>query len=117
MTGTSDCIFCRLAAGGIPATIVDEGAEWVAFRDTNPQAPVHVLLIPRRHIASLAAVTEDNAALLGELMVAASRVAAAEGLSEGGYRLVVNAGQDGGQTVHHLHLHLLGGRAMRWPPG
>jgi histidine triad (HIT) family protein len=117
MADSNDCIFCRVAAGTVPAGVVDEGEDWVAFRDINPQAPTHVLVIPRRHIASVADVEPSDAELLGRLVTAAVRVAAAEGLVEGGYRLVVNAGTDGGQTVPHIHLHVLGGRAMRWPPG
>lgn len=110
------CIFCRIAAGEVPAQVVHGDEQAVAFRDINPQAPVHVLVIPREHIPSLAEVGEEHAGLLGHLLLLASRVAREEGLS-GGYRLVVNSGRDGGQTVDHLHLHLLGGRGLGWPPG
>lgn len=114
-----DCIFCRIAAGEVPASLVGESADALAFRDLNPQAPTHVLVIPRRHVTSAAHAGHgvEAAALFGEVMRLATEVAAALGLPERGYRLVVNTGTDGGQTVHHLHLHLLGGRAMHWPPG
>jgi histidine triad (HIT) family protein len=109
------CIFCRIVGGTIPATLVASNAHGVAFRDLHPQAPSHLLVIPRRHVASLAEATD--AGELGALMLLAAEVARAEGLEETGYRVVANTGQDGGQTVHHLHLHVLGGRAMHWPPG
>ena len=109
------CIFCRIVAGTIPATLVASNAHGVAFRDLHPQAPSHLLVIPRRHVASLAEATD--AAELGALMLLAAEVARADGLAETGYRVVANTGDDGGQTVHHLHLHVLGGRAMHWPPG
>jgi histidine triad (HIT) family protein len=112
---TDSCLFCRIARGEIPAAIVAESDHALAFRDINPQAPVHVLVIPRRHVASLAEATD--AILLGEIALLAARVAREEGVSQTGYRTVMNTGADGGQTVHHLHLHLLGGRAMHWPPG
>lgn len=111
----SDCLFCRIARGEIPATKVLESDTSLAFRDIAPQAPVHVLVIPKRHMASLEAA--DDAATLAELLAMARDVARAEGLAAGGYRCVVNTGDDGGQTVHHLHLHVLGGRRMQWPPG
>ncbi|HEX6134593.1 MAG TPA: histidine triad nucleotide-binding protein [Longimicrobiales bacterium] len=117
MASRSDCIFCRIADGAIPATIVREDDETVAFRDLDPKAPVHVLVIPRRHIASVNDVAADDAGVLGALFVAARDVAAAEGVAESGYRLVVNTGPAANQTVHHVHLHVLGGRDMRWPPG
>jgi histidine triad (HIT) family protein len=109
------CVFCRIIAGGIPATLVASNAHGVAFRDLHPQAPSHVLVIPRRHVASLAEATD--AAELGALLLLAGEVARTEGLVETGYRVVANTGHDGGQTVDHLHLHVLGGRAMHWPPG
>lgn len=109
------CIFCRIGDGTIPATLVASNAHGVAFRDLHPQAPSHLLVIPRRHVASLAEATD--AAELGALMLLAAEVARLEGLAETGYRVVANTGNDGGQTVHHLHLHVLGGRAMHWPPG
>jgi histidine triad (HIT) family protein len=112
----ADCLFCKIAAGEIPVTRLFETEEVLAFPDIHPQAPVHVLVIPKRHIASLAQTTKDDAALLGHLLAAAAEVARLQGL-EKGYRLVINTGADGGQTVEHLHLHLLGGRHMNWPPG
>ena len=112
-----DCIFCRIASGEIPSARVDESPHALAFRDIQPQAPTHVLLIPREHVAASAAeVGATHAELLGELFALAARVARAEGLARG-WRLVTNVGQDGGQTVPHLHFHLLGGRALQWPPG
>ena len=111
------CIFCKIVAGGIPAEKVYEDDGTIAFRDINPQAPVHVLVIPREHIASLDAAGEADAAKLGQLMLAAARVARQEGLSESGYRTVVNTGAGAGQSVFHLHVHVLGGRELAWPPG
>ncbi len=110
------CPFCRIARGELPANIVHEDAEVVAFRDLNPQAPTHVLLIPRRHIATLNDLTEEDERVVGRLFMVAKRVAAAEGLSERGYRTLFNCNADAGQTVFHLHAHLLGGRPMGWPP-
>ena len=112
----SDCLFCKIRDGQIPAKIVAENAHAIAFRDVGPQAPTHVLVIPRKHIASLNDATADDAQLLGELHLLAQKVARDEGLT-GGYRSVFNTGPDAGQSVHHLHLHLLGGRALTWPPG
>lgn len=112
---TPDCLFCRIARGEIPAGQVKADEEFVAFRDINPQAPVHVLVIPRTHMASMNGV--GDAGLLGRLLLFTREVAVAEGLGERGYRLVVNTNADGGQTVFHLHVHVLGGRSMRWPPG
>ena len=112
-----DCPFCRIVAGEIPAATVHEDDLIVAIRDLNPMAPVHLLLMPRAHIDSALALTEADARLAGRLLAVAAALARSEGIADGGYRLVVNAGADGGQTVGHLHLHLLGGRAMRWPPG
>lgn len=111
---SSTCIFCRIARGEIPATIVAESDVALAFRDLDPKAPVHVLVIPREHVTSLA--HSSDPATLGGMLVLAAEVARTEGLA-GGYRLVVNTGPDAGQTVHHLHAHVLGGRHMAWPPG
>lgn len=111
------CIFCSIALGEIPATIVHEEEHLLAFRDLNPQAPEHVLLIPKRHILSVDSVEDDDQAVMGRLILAARDVARRQGIAEGGYRLVVNVGEDGGQSVGHLHLHLLGGRPLSWPPG
>lgn len=113
----SDCLFCKLANGDLPATLVHEDDRIVAFRDINPQAPVHILIIPRAHIASLDAAAAEHRDLLGDLLLAARELAREEGMAEDGYRTVLNVGADGGQTVHHLHLHLLGGRSLGWPPG
>ncbi len=110
-----DCLFCKILRGEIPARLVGEPDDAVAFRDITPQAPVHILVIPRRHVDSLA--TADNEAELGRILSLAGRVARAEGIAESGYRVVINTNDDGGQTVHHLHLHVLGGRRMNWPPG
>ena len=112
---SESCLFCRIARGEIPATLVAETDECVAFRDINPQAPLHVLVIPRTHVASLA--DADDAALVGRLSLMAADIARGEGYAASGYRTVVNTGSDAGQTVHHLHLHLLAGRPLRWPPG
>ena len=113
----SDCLFCKIADGSVPADVVHRDEHVVAFRDINPQAPAHILVIPRTHIGSLDEAGTEHADTLGRLMVAARDMARAEGIAEGGYRTVMNVGSDGGQTVHHVHLHVLGGRAMRWPPG
>ena len=112
----SECLFCRIVAGEIPAEVVHETERSLAFRDVNPQAPTHVLVVPREHHADVAAVADADPALLAEVMSAAVAVARAEGLA-GGFRLVANTGDDGGQTVHHLHVHVLGGRSLTWPPG
>ena len=109
------CIFCRVVGGTIPAPLIASNAHGIAFRDLNPQAPSHVLVVPRRHVASLAEATDG--AELGALLLLAAEVARVEGLDHTGYRVVANTGDDGGQSVQHLHLHVLGGRAMRWPPG
>lgn len=111
----ADCLFCRIARGEIPATLVAESEDCVAFRDIDPKAPTHVLVIPRRHVASL--TEADDARLVGALSLLAARIARDEGIADGGYRTVINTGPDAGQSVAHLHLHLLGGRAMHWPPG
>ena len=112
---TSECLFCRIARGDIRTAFVAESDDAVAFRDINPQAPLHVLVIPRLHVESLDAC--DDNALLGSLMGMAARIAREQGIAEGGYRTVVNTGSDGGQSVSHLHIHVLGGRHMDWPPG
>ncbi len=111
------CVFCQIAARQQPARIVYEDELAVAFRDINPQAPVHILIIPRVHIGGPLSVNGDNAPLIGHLVAMAAQVAEREGIAESGYRLVLNQGRDGGQSVHHIHLHLLGGRRMTWPPG
>jgi len=109
------CIFCRIVEGSIPATIVAQNEHALAFRDLHPQAPVHILVIPRRHIGSLDEAADP--AELGAVMLLAAEVARGEGVAATGYRVVSNVGRDGGQTVSHLHIHVLGGRSMAWPPG
>ncbi len=113
---SSSCIFCRIAAKDIPSSIVYEDDDVVAFRDLSPQAPTHVLVISRRHVASLDDMAASDAGLLGAMMLAAKNVAAAAGL-DAGYRIVTNCGVNAGQSVSHIHLHVLGGRPMAWPPG
>lgn len=110
-------VFQKILDGEIPADIVHEDDRCIAFRDISPQAPVHILVIPRKPIVGLSAVKPEDSALMGHLMVVATQVARAEGLDESGYRLIVNQGSDGGQSVFHLHLHVLGGRPLGWPPG
>lgn len=112
---TDDCLFCRIVRGEIPATKVAESDQAIAFRDLNPQAPVHVLVVPKVHVTSL--VEADDPALLGAVLALVREVARSEGVEGDGYRTVLNTGGNGGQTVHHLHAHLLGGRHMTWPPG
>lgn len=109
------CLFCRIVRGEVPAKIVAETDECVAFRDINPQAPVHVLVIPREHVASLNEARDP--ALVGRLALVAADIAKREGIEESGYRTVINTNASAGQTVFHIHLHLLGGRRMEWPPG
>ncbi len=112
-----DCLFCRIVAGEIPADVVHRTEDLLAFRDISPQAPVHILVIPTEHITSLEVALDDHRDVLGEMMLAARDIARTEGVAEAGYRTVMNTGDDGGQTVRHVHLHLLGGRALKWPPG
>ena len=113
---TSDCLFCRIVAGEIPATVVDETDTTLAFRDINPKAPSHVLVIPRAHVPSLAALDERHDHLVASLISAANEVARKDGVA-GGFRVVTNIGPASGQSVEHLHLHVLGGRGFGWPPG
>jgi histidine triad (HIT) family protein len=111
-----DCIFCKIANGDIPSAKVYEDADFFAFRDINPMAPIHVLVVPKNHVDdALAGAAKPG--LMDALMAAAAKIARQEGLEAGGFRLVVNTGEDGGQSVKHLHLHILGGRKMAWPPG
>ncbi len=112
-----DCPFCRIAAGLIPADRIHDDDLVVAFRDIAPRAPTHILLVPRRHIASAAELTEADGPLLGRLFAVAAELARTEGIADGGYRIVSNIGRWGGQTVDHLHFHLMGGRPFQWPPG
>lgn len=113
----SDCIFCKIGRGDIPARIVARSEGAVAFHDLNPQAPVHVLVIPTRHLGGADAVRPEDGAVWGEVLALATAAARQLGIAESGYRLVVNQGHHGGQSVDHLHVHLLGGRRMSWPPG
>jgi histidine triad (HIT) family protein len=112
-----DCLFCRIAATEVPAEIVHEDDEIIAFRDVSPRAPTHILLIPRQHITSAASLTEQNGPMLGRLFAVAAQIARDEGVARSGYRMVTNSGPAAGQSVRHLHFHLLGGRQMDWPPG
>ena len=112
-----NCLFCRIVRKEIPAKLVRETDDCVAFRDINPQAPTHVLVIPRRHIASLDTADAADAEALGKVALLAAEIAREEGIAEGGYRTVFNTNADAGQTVFHIHLHLLGGRKLGWPPG
>lgn len=111
----TDCLFCKMAAGDIKPDVVYEDNTVLAFRDISPQAPVHIVIIPKRHIATLNDL--DDTELAGQLLRTAAIIAKQEGISEQGYRTVFNCNQHGGQTVHHLHLHVLGGRQLAWPPG
>ena len=113
----SDCLFCKIASGEIPTDLIFENEEIVAFRDIDPQAPVHVLIIPRQHIPTLFDTSSDHSELLGRMQHAAIELARSLNLDESGFRLVTNCLEGGGQSVFHLHLHLLGGRQMAWPPG
>ncbi len=112
-----DCLFCAIVAGQIPATVVVDGKRTVAFRDVNPQAPAHVLVVPREHYPDVATLAAAGDGLLDEVIGTAREVAEADGIDATGYRIVFNTGRDGGQTVGHVHAHVLGGRPMTWPPG
>ncbi len=113
----SDCLFCKLVAGTIPCSKVFEDDNFLAFKDINPQAPTHLLVIPKKHISGLPELKTEDLSLAGGLMLTAIRLADEAGLKENGFRFVINSGENGGQTVGHLHLHVLGGRVMDWPPG
>ncbi len=113
---TNSCIFCRIVEGSLPATFVYQDESVVAFEDRNPQAPTHILVVPRLHVATLADATASHEPLLGRILFAAARIARERGLASG-YRAVINNGEWGGQTVFHVHLHLMGGRQFHWPPG
>jgi len=112
-----DCLFCKIVAGDIPADKVFENKNVYAFRDIDPKAPKHILIIPKEHIATTNDLTEAHKTLMGEIMLVAKEIAEQEGVAELGYRTVFNCNSDGGQAVYHIHLHLLGGRHMNWPPG
>lgn len=113
----TECIFCRIAAGDIPANKVFEDDDLVAFRDIRPMTPIHIQIIPKRHIETIQDLSESDSSLIGKMILTANRIASENGLAERGYRLVFNCKGDGGQEVYHIHLHLLGGRRMGWPPG
>lgn len=113
----SECLFCAISAGDIPADVVHSDADAVVFRDIAPQAPLHVLVIPRSHYANAAELAAEDAALAGRLLALAGQVAEQEGVAEGGYRIVTNTGDEAGQSVKHVHFHVLGGRGLTWPPG
>lgn len=113
----TDCIFCKIVSGDIPAEKVYENDSVVAFQDLNPVAPMHVLVIPKKHISTINDLQHEDATLIGEMYLAAKQIAAENGLSERGYRTVMNCNEESGQTVFHIHLHVLGGRSMTWPPG
>ena len=113
----SDCLFCKILDGEIPCDRVYENDQVIAFRDVNPQAPTHILVIPRKHISTINDLTADDKDIVGEMMLAAQTIAKQEGIEESGYRLVMNCNEGAGQTVFHIHLHILGGRRMNWPPG
>lgn len=114
---TDTCLFCKLIAGEIKSNIVYQDDNVFAFRDINPQAPVHILVVPKRHIATLNDVHPEDTELMGQLLLAATRIARDEGIAEEGYRTVINCNRNGGQVVFHIHVHILGGRGMHWPPG
>ena len=111
------CLFCGISAKKIPADIIYEDSDAVAFNDINPQAPVHVLIIPKKHISTSLEITHEDNALIGHLFQVAAKIASEKGIDKQGFRLVMNTNSDAGQTVFHVHLHLLGGRQMHWPPG
>jgi histidine triad (HIT) family protein len=113
----SECLFCRLVKGDIPSDIIYENDDVIAFRDQNPQAPTHVLVIPRKHISTVNDLTAEDKNVVGEMLLAGKAVAAQDGIAEDGYRLILNCNEGAGQTVFHIHLHVLGGRVMNWPPG
>ncbi len=113
----TDCLFCKIVSGDIPGDIIYQDDDVLAFRDLHPQAPVHVLVIPKKHISTINDLQEGDAVLVGKMYLAARQIAQQEGMAESGYRCVMNCNDDGGQTVHHIHLHILGKRQMVWPPG
>lgn len=117
MPGDSDCIFCKIVRREMTASVVHQDDAVTAFRDINPQAPTHILVVPNEHIASTSDLRAEHDALIGRVIRTAAEVAAREGIASSGYRLVTNCGRDAGQAVHHLHVHVLGGRRMAWPPG
>lgn len=113
----SDCLFCKIRDGEIPSETVYENDDILAFKDVNPHSPTHVLIVPRKHIATINDLEGEDAKIMGEMMMVAQEIAKTEGVAESGFRLVINTNDDAGQTVHHIHMHLMGGRNMAWPPG
>jgi histidine triad (HIT) family protein len=113
----NDCLFCKIINGDIPCELLYQDDELLAFMDINPQAPFHCLIIPKLHISSLSETTAEHETILGKLTLAATRICKEQGFDENGYRLVINCGEDGGQTVQHIHMHILAGRSLQWPPG
>lgn len=113
----SDCLFCKIRDGEMPCDMVYESDDVMAFRDVNPQAPTHILVVPRKHISTVNDLKEKDKNIVGDMFLAAKKIAADEGIEEDGYRLVVNCNSKAGQTVFHIHMHLIGGRVMTWPPG
>lgn len=113
----ASCIFCKIVRQEVPAKLVYEDESVVAFRDINPAAPVHILIVPRRHITGVLSLTEEDEGLVGHIVSVAKKLAEENSIAEGGFRVVVNQGRDAGQSVPHIHFHLLGGRPMNWPPG
>ncbi len=112
-----DCLFCKILSGDIPADIIFESETAIAFRDINPKAPTHVIIIPRQHVPTINDISQDDQAIVGSLFLAARAIAASEGIADDGYRVVMNCNAAAGQSVFHIHLHLLGGRTLGWPPG
>ena len=112
-----DCIFCKIAKHEVPAKVVYEDEQVIAFNDANPQAPIHLLIIPKKHIPSIMEITEEDGKILGKIALVAQELARKNNIDNKGFRLVINTGDEGGQTVNHLHIHLLGGRSLTWPPG
>jgi histidine triad (HIT) family protein len=117
MSTSGDCVFCQIVAGDIPSRLAYSGPLVFGFHDLHPEAPVHVLLVPRQHLTSAADITAEHGDALAEMMMAARQVADEAGISDGGYRLVLNVGDDAGASVYHMHMHVLGGRRLAWPPG
>lgn len=113
----NDCLFCKIIAGKVPANIVYEDSEAIAFEDISPQAPLHILLVPKKHIATSLDITGEDESLIGHLFRIAGRIARERGIAQRGFRLLMNTNAEAGQSVYHIHLHLLGGRQMHWPPG
>jgi histidine triad (HIT) family protein len=114
---SDDCLFCKIIAGEIPSNKVYSDDDVYAFEDISPAAPVHILIVPKKHLTDISSATDSDQALLGKLLLKANQIAADQGLNENGFRYVINTGREGGQTVFHLHLHILGGRSLSWPPG